>query len=79
MLVKGAPGSGNIEAEGGTSTPRVIVTGYDTDPKEVHAGDTFTLTLHLKNTSQRTEVSNMLVNLIDDNVVLQIMNMLKVY
>ncbi len=63
VLVKGAPGSGNVEAEGGTSTPRVIITGFDTDPKEVHAGDTFTLTLHLKNTSQRTAVSNMLVNL----------------
>lgn len=63
VKVNGAPGSGNVEAEGGTSTPRVIVTGFDTDPKEVHAGDTFTLTLHLKNTSQRTAVSNMLVNL----------------
>lgn len=63
IKVNGAPGSGSVEAEGGISTPRVIVTGYDTDPKEVHAGDTFTLTLHLKNTSQRTAVSNMLVNL----------------
>ena len=63
VLVRGAAGSGNVEAEGGTSTPRVIVTGYETNPKEVHAGDTFTLTLHLKNTSQRTAVSNMLVNL----------------
>jgi len=63
VLVNGAPGSGNIEAEGGTSTPRVIVTGFETDPEQVHAGDTFTLTLHLKNTSQRTAVSNMLVNL----------------
>lgn len=63
VLVNGAPGSGSVEAEGGTSTPRVIVTGFETNPKEVHAGDTFTLTLHLKNTSQRTAVSNMLVNL----------------
>lgn len=63
VKVIGAPGSGSVEAEGGTSTPRVIVTGFDTNPKEVHAGDTFTLTLHLKNTSQRTAVSNMLVNL----------------
>lgn len=63
VLVNGAPGSGNVEAEGGTSTPRVIITGFETDPKEVHAGDTFTLTLHLKNTSQRTAVANMLVNL----------------
>lgn len=63
VKVRGAAGSGNIENEGsGTSTPRVIVTGYTTQPKEVHAGDTFKLTLHLKNTSQRTAVSNMLVS-----------------
>lgn len=62
--VNGAPGSGNVESEGGgTSTPRVIVTGFNTTPAEVKAGDTFTLTLHLKNTSKRTAVSNMLVNL----------------
>lgn len=62
VYVNGAPGSGSVEAEGGTSTPRVIVTGFETEPAQVHAGDTFTLTLHLKNTSQRTAVSNMLVN-----------------
>lgn len=64
VLVNGAPGSGNVEAEGGgTSTPRVIVTGFDTEPAKVNAGDTFVLTLHLKNTSKRTAVSNMLVNI----------------
>lgn len=63
VKVNGAPGSGNVEAEGGgTSTPRVIVTGFETNPAKVNAGDTFTLTLHLKNTSRRTAVSNMLVN-----------------
>lgn len=62
VKVHGRAGSGNIENEGGMSTPRVIVTGFSTEPKEVHAGDTFKLTLHLKNTSQRTAVSNMLVN-----------------
>lgn len=63
VKVVGAPGSGNVETEGsGSSTPRVIVTGFTTDPAEVNAGDTFTLTLHLKNTSKRTAVSNMLVN-----------------
>lgn len=63
VLVNGAVGSGNIENEGGgTSTPRVIVTGFMTNPAKVHAGDTFTLTLHLQNTSKRTAVSNMLVN-----------------
>ncbi|MCR5283224.1 MAG: hypothetical protein K6E18_07615 [Lachnospiraceae bacterium] len=64
VKVIGAPGSGNAESEGGgLSTPRVIVTGYETNPAQVHAGDTFVLTLHLKNTSRRTAVSNMLVNL----------------
>lgn len=64
VLVKGAAGSGNIENEGGaSSTPRVIVTGFTTEPAKVHAGDTFQLTLHLKNTSKRTSVSNMLINL----------------
>ena len=62
-LVHGATGSGNVEAEGGTSTPRVIVTAFKTEPEQVHAGDTFTLTIYLKNTSLRTSVSNMLVNL----------------
>ena len=60
----GAPGVGNADEDTGKySTPRVIVTGYDTDPKEVRAGSTFTLTLHLKNTSVNTSVSNMLVHL----------------
>lgn len=65
VLCVGAPGAGNVagEDEGKYATPRVIVTGYDTNPAEVHAGDTFTLTLHLKNTSVNTSVSNMLVHL----------------
>lgn len=60
----GAPGSGNVSDGGaGTSTPRVIITGFDTNPANVYAGDTFTLTLHLKNTSKRTAVSNMQIDL----------------
>lgn len=45
------------------STPRVIVTGFTTTPEEVYAGDTFTLTLNLKNTSKKTAVSNMLFDI----------------
>lgn len=45
------------------STPRVIVTGYETDPGKVLAGQSFKLTLHLKNTSGRTAVSNMKISL----------------
>lgn len=51
----GAPGSGTGDT---TSTPRLIVTGFDTDPEQVRAGDDFTLTVHMKNTAKRTAVSN---------------------
>lgn len=56
----GAPGSGEVGANdnGKTSTPRIIVTGFETSPAEVYAGDTFTLTIHVQNTSKRTSVSN---------------------
>ena len=56
----GAPGSGEVGANAGgkTSTPRIIVTGFETNPAEVYAGDTFTLTVHVQNTSKRTTVSN---------------------
>ncbi len=53
-------------AGGGTgesSVPRVIVTGFSTDPAEVRAGSNFTLYIHLKNTSKTTKVKNMLFDL----------------
>lgn len=62
-IYSGGAGSGGTGAESGSSIPRVIVTGFDTDPAEVRAGDDFTLTIHLKNTSSRTRVSNMLFDL----------------
>lgn len=42
-----------------TSVPRVIVTGFETTPENVRAGEDFTLTLHIKNTSDITDISNM--------------------
>lgn len=42
------------------STPRIVVTGFETDPVKVYAGDTFKLTIHVQNTSKRTAVSNIL-------------------
>ena len=51
------------EESGKISTPRVIVTGFTTTPEEVYAGDTFKLTLNLKNTSKTTTVSNMLFDI----------------
>lgn len=51
------------EGEGDGSVPRIIVTGFDTKPKEVKAGTDFTLIVHLKNTSKKTKVKNMLFDL----------------
>lgn len=48
---------------GNTSVPRVIVTGFNTDPGTVNAGSNFRLTVHVKNTSTSTAVSNMLFDL----------------
>ena len=56
-------GTTGISADGKSSTPRVIVTGFSTSPKTVHAGDTFTLTLHMQNTSKATAVKNMVFDI----------------
>ena len=51
---------GGSGSSGDGSVPRVIVTGFDTEPGDVKAGTNFKLVVHLKNTSKRTAVSNML-------------------
>ncbi len=60
--ITGAPGAGTLSENAGkdenTSTPRIIVTGFRTDPEVVYAGDTFNLTVTLQNTSVSTAVSN---------------------
>lgn len=43
--------------------PRLIITGYDSTPEDVKAGETFTLTLHLENMSKKTAVSNIKLTL----------------
>lgn len=62
MNITGAPESGTLDSltptQGDTSTPRIIVTGFTTDPAEVYAGDTFNLTIEVQNTSSQTAVSN---------------------
>lgn len=45
------------------SNPRIIVTGFKTDPETVYAGSTFMLTVSVKNTSADTTVKNILFNL----------------
>lgn len=59
----GSSYSGSGSGTDSPSVPRVIVTGFTTDPKEVRAGSDFTLTIHLKNTSTKTKVRNMLFDL----------------
>ncbi len=62
----GKPGSGFIggngqEAEG--AKPRIVVTGFETNPSAVYAGDTFTLTIHVQNTAKDTAVTNVLFDM----------------
>lgn len=45
------------------SVPRIIVTGYETNPEKVMAGEEFELIVHLQNTSNKTAVSNIKVSL----------------
>ena len=54
---------GGSAGAGDGSVPRVIVTGFDTDPGTVKAGNNFKLVIHLKNTSKKTAVTNMLFDL----------------
>lgn len=60
--ITGAPENGTLqnaaEDNDNSSTPRIIVTGFSTDPEMVYAGDTFNLTIEIKNTSSQTAVSN---------------------
>lgn len=46
-----------------TGTPRVIVEGFRTEPSVVNAGDSFQLILQVRNTSKKTVVSNIEINL----------------
>ena len=69
--ITGAPGNGKlseISSETGKgSTPRIIVTGFKTDPENVFAGDTFNLTINVQNTSSTTAVSNIQFDIKADN------------
>lgn len=62
----GKPGSGSIGGSGEETSgakPRIIVTGFETNPSTVYAGDTFVLTVHVKNTSKEMAVTNLLFDL----------------
>ena len=62
----GKPGNGIIGGSGQEASgakPRIVVTGFETNPAKVYAGDTFTLTIHVQNTSKDTPVTNALFDM----------------
>lgn len=62
----GKPGSGIIGGNGqeaSGSKPRIVVTGFETNPADVYAGETFTLTIHVQNTAKDTAVTNVLFDM----------------
>ena len=62
----GKPGSGFIGGSGQETTgakPRIVVTGFETSPEKVFAGDTFTLTVHVQNTAKELAVTNVLFDM----------------
>ena len=63
--VKGANPSKTLieDPDKKASNPRIIVTGYRTEPEVVYAGSTFKLSVSVKNTSKATAVENVLFNL----------------
>lgn len=63
--ITGRPENGKLTdtEEEKISKPRIIVTGFTTNPGEVYAGDTFTLDVTVQNTSKSETVSNVLFNL----------------
>ena len=65
VYTEGKPGAGHIGGDTSAveSKPRIIVTGFETNPGEVYAGDTFTVTIHVKNTSQEQAVTNVLFDM----------------
>jgi len=57
----GKAGADSINGEDASekeSTPRIIVTGFETSPADVFAGEAFMLNLHVQNTSKKTAVQN---------------------
>lgn len=62
----GKPGSGTIGGNGEETSgakPRIVVTGFETTPAKIFAGDTFTLTIHVQNTSKEMAVTNVLFDM----------------
>ncbi len=50
--------SGLDDGDKEVTAPKLLLTGFETEPKKIMAGDTFTLTIHVQNTSKSTPVCN---------------------
>ena len=63
----GKEGSGKLdeqpETQKGKQQPRLIVTGFSTVPERIEAGDTFTVTIFMQNTSSKEKVTNVLFDM----------------
>ncbi len=57
----GLPENGTVDGDEDKklSMPRLIVTGFTTEPKEVYSGEHFTLNLSIENTAKDTTVKNL--------------------
>lgn len=51
-------GGSSSDSEGESTAPKLIIEGFDTNPKKVMAGDSFTMKIHVKNASKTTPVCN---------------------
>ncbi len=62
--VIGKAENGSLESESAPkSQPRIIVTGFETEPARVKAGETFTVKIHVQNTASAQSVTNVLFDL----------------
>lgn len=50
--------SGGGDSDGEVTAPKLIITGYETEPEKVMAGETFKITIHVQNSSKSTSVCN---------------------
>ena len=51
-------GGGSDASDEEVTAPKLVITGYDTEPEKIMAGETFKLTIHVQNTSKTTSVCN---------------------
>jgi hypothetical protein len=51
-------GSSSSDSDSEATAPKLVITGYETKPEKIMAGETFTMTIHIQNTSKTTSVCN---------------------